>query len=77
MEWNTASITNQRNRAPVFSVETPNKKMEGEIETLTQQVAEQANQRSNAQQLMTHLGVGPVTALATEVFLGDPGWFAF
>ena len=22
---------------------------------------------------MTHPGVGPVTALATEVFLGDPG----
>jgi transposase len=25
---------------------------------------------------MTHPGVGPVTALATEVFLGDPGRFA-
>ena len=24
---------------------------------------------------MTHPGVGPVTALATEVFLGDPGRF--
>jgi len=46
------------------------------IETLTQQVAEQANQRSEAQLLMTHPGVGPVTALATEVFLGDPGRFA-
>jgi transposase len=52
------------------------KKMEEEIETLTQQVAEQANQRSEAQLLMTHPGVGPVTALATEVFLGDPGRFA-
>ena len=26
--------------------------------------------------LMTHPGVGPVTALATEVFLGDPQRFA-
>jgi len=34
------------------------KKMEEEIETLTQQVAEQANQRSDAQLLMTHPGVG-------------------
>jgi transposase len=25
---------------------------------------------------MTHPGVGPVTALATEVFLGDPARFA-
>jgi transposase len=25
---------------------------------------------------MTHPGVGPITALATEVFLGDPGRFA-
>src|SRR5215470_4451523 len=49
------------------------KKMDEEIETLTQQVTEQANQRSDAQRLMTHPGVGPVTALATEVFLADPG----
>ena len=26
--------------------------------------------------LMTHPGVGPITALATEVFLGDPARFA-
>src|SRR5215469_13356885 len=52
------------------------KKMDEEVETLTQQVTEQANQRSDAQLLMTHPGVGPVTALATEVFLGDPGRFA-
>ena len=25
---------------------------------------------------MTHPGVGPITALATEVFLGDPARFA-
>ena len=32
--------------------------------------------RAGATRLMTHPGVGPVTALATEVFLGDPGRFA-
>ena len=50
--------------------------MEWEIEKLTQQVAEQAESRSAARRLMTHPGVGPVTALATEVFLGDPSRFA-
>jgi transposase len=52
------------------------RKMEAEIENLTQQVAEQAEQRSGARLLMTHPGVGPVTALATDVFLGDPKRFA-
>ena len=51
-------------------------KMESEIEKLTQRVAEQAEHRSRAQLLMTHPGVGPITALATEVFLGDPRRFA-
>ena len=51
-------------------------KMESEIEKLTQQVSEQAEHRSRARLLMTHPGVGPVTALATEVFLGDPLRFA-
>lgn len=51
-------------------------RMEAEIEKLTQQVAEQAENRSRARLLMTHPGVGPVTALATEVFLGDPRRFA-
>ena len=51
------------------------RKMEEEIENLTLRVAEQANQRPRAQRLMTHPGVGPVTALATEVFLGDPRRF--
>ena len=46
-------------------------KMESEIENLTQQVAEQANHRCTSRRLMTHPGVGPVTALATDVFLGD------
>jgi len=51
------------------------KLMESEIENLTQQVAEQAGQRSGARRLMTHPGVGPITALATDVFLGDPNRF--
>ena len=49
--------------------------IETEIEKLTQQVAKQAESRSAARRLMTHPGVGPVTALATEVFLGDPRRF--
>ena len=36
----------------------------------------QARQRPQARRLLTHPGVGPVTALATEVFLGDPHRFA-
>jgi transposase len=51
------------------------KTMESEIENLTEQVAEQAANRSGARLLMTHPGVGPVTSLATEVFLGDPKRF--
>jgi Transposase IS116/IS110/IS902 family len=52
------------------------RKMEEEIEQLSAQVAEQAEQRSGARLLLTHPGVGPVTALATDVFLGDPQRFA-
>jgi transposase len=52
------------------------RKMAEEIENLTEQVAEQARQRSGARLLMTHPGVGPVTALATDVFLGNPQRFA-
>jgi transposase len=43
---------------------------------LDQQVEEQVQERAQACRLRTHPGVGPVTALATEVFLGDPSWFA-
>jgi transposase len=39
------------------------------IQELDRQVEEQARR------LLTHPGVGPVTALATEVFLGDPRRF--
>jgi transposase len=58
------------------ALQTMYQKIESEIEKLTQQVAEQAEGRSAARRLMTHPGVGPVTALATEVFLGDPKRFA-
>jgi transposase len=51
-------------------------RFETQIEKLNQRVAEQAGERSGARLLMTHPGVGPVTALATEVFLGDPTRFA-
>jgi transposase len=45
------------------------------IEDLDRQVREEAQQRPQAARLMTHPGVGPVTALATEVFWGDPQRF--
>src|SRR2546425_6859945 len=51
-------------------------KFEAEIEKLNQRVEEQAGERPGALLLMTHPGVGPVTALATDVFLGDPTRFA-
>src|ERR1700687_4577191 len=51
-------------------------KFETEIEKLNQRVEEQACKRAGARLLMTHPGVGPVTALATDVFLGDPARFA-
>ena len=46
------------------------------IQELDGQVETQAQQRPQALGLLTHPGVGPVTALATEVFLGDPSRFA-
>ena len=49
---------------------------ESEISKLNQRVEDQACERPGAQRLMTHPGVGPITALATDVFLGDPRRFA-
>jgi transposase len=46
------------------------------IDDLNQRVSDQAWHRPQARLLMTHPGVGPVTALATEVFLGNPTRFA-
>jgi len=43
-----------------------------QILELDQRVRVQAQERPQSVRLMTHPGVGPVTALATEVFLGDP-----
>src|SRR4029453_18415641 len=45
------------------------------IDELDQAVSAQAEERPQARRLMTHPGVGPVTALATEVFLGEPSRF--
>jgi len=49
--------------------------LNAQIEQLTQRITAQAQGRPQACRLMTHPGVGPVTALATEVFLGDPSRF--
>ena len=46
------------------------------IQKLDQEVEVQARQRPGARRLLPHTGVGPVTALASEVFLGDPSRFA-
>jgi len=50
--------------------------LQGPIDDLDGQVEREAQQRLQSRRLMTHPGVGPITALATEVFLGDPRRFA-
>jgi len=50
--------------------------LQEQIDELDRRVDELAWQRPQSQRLMTHPGVGPITALATEVFLGDPARFA-
>ena len=45
--------------------------LEAQIEDLNRKVEELAWQRPQARRLMTHPGVGPITALATETFLGE------
>ena len=52
------------------------RQLDEQIDNLDQLVRNQVLQRSGAQRLMTHPGVGPVTALATDVFLGEPARFA-
>jgi transposase len=47
-----------------------------QVDELDKRVSDQARRRTGAKLLMTHPGVGPVTALATDVFLGDPARFA-
>ena len=48
---------------------------EAHIDRLDEQVKHVADERPRATLLMTHPGVGPVTALATEGFVGDPARF--
>jgi transposase len=50
--------------------------LQGEIEVLDKEVARIAEARPQARLLMTHPGVGPITGLATEVFLGAAARFA-
>jgi transposase len=57
-------------------LQDPYHKLHAEIDELDQRVGDQAFQRPGAKLLMSHPGVGPVTALATAVFLGDPMRFA-
>jgi len=45
--------------------------LQAEIDELDTTVADCAAQREKARLLMTHPGVGPITALATETILGD------
>ena len=47
-------------------------RLQGSIEELDKEVSEEVQQHPQARRLLTHPGVGPITALATEVFLGDP-----
>ena len=67
-----APYTSQR-RNQLLSLYT---QLQRRVLELDRQVEEQARQRPQALRLLTHPGVGPVTALATEVFLGDPSRFA-
>jgi transposase len=52
------------------------RQLQRRIQELDKEVEAQARRRPQARRLLTHPGVGPVTALATEVFLGDPSRFA-
>jgi transposase len=49
--------------------------LDGQVDRLDDRVKHAAAQRPRATELTTHPGVGHVTALATEVFLGDPTRF--
>jgi len=64
--------TSQR-RAELLSLYV---QLQKRIQELDKEVEAQARQRPPARRLLTHPGVGPVTALATDVFLGDPSRFA-
>ena len=49
--------------------------LEEQIDGLDRKVEDLAWQRPQSRRLMTHPGVGPITALATETFLGEPKRF--
>ncbi len=49
--------------------------LDAQVDQLDERVKHAAAQRPRSTLLMTHPGVGHVTALATEVFLGDPSRF--
>src|SRR6266516_177726 len=49
--------------------------LQAHLDRLDDRVQHVAKERARATLLMTHPGVGPVTALATEVFVGDPARF--
>jgi transposase len=49
--------------------------LQPQIRRLDDQVEAIASSRAAAGRLITHPGVGPVTALATEVYVGDPQRF--
>ena len=51
------------------------RQLEKRIQELDKEVEAQAQQRPQSRRLMSHPGVGPVTALATDVFLGDASRF--
>src|SRR5713226_8563894 len=51
------------------------RKLSTQIDELDERVMDHARHRPGATLLMTHPGVGPVTALATDVFLGDRARF--
>jgi transposase len=51
------------------------RQLDADIESLDRMVANTAEERPLSRLLMTHPGVGPNTALATEVYLGDPTRF--
>src|SRR5437764_7685319 len=49
--------------------------LDAHVDRLGERVKQVAEERPGATLLMTHPGVGSVTALATEVFVGHPGRF--
>ena len=49
--------------------------LDEQVDRLDERVKMTVSERPCATRLMTHPGVGPVTALATEVFLGEPRRF--